>query len=243
MKKIDFISSSDIQVFSVFSVDFVRQFFNFFLLRVHGDIVSKSGSSIYKLLLSRSRFLTELFLKFQTKTFCQGGQNCILGIKRYMFLEKIRLRKNLIFFKFGHSKFFCYFGGFFSAGFQNLHSTCPPEDSKAKVFLFWQYYFSRSRILTELFLKFQTKTFCHFGQNCIRSIQKNNLLKIQCFEKIRNVPPLSDMQWKVLWLLGEKLRNFRQICLRPSQLHFEEIFFPKLEYFFIVFLYLNEFVL
>ena len=79
------------------------------------------------------------------------------------------------------------------------------------------------------FWSFSQKLFCKFGQNCIQSIQRNALIKLISFTKFWYVPSFFGIEWKIFWLLGEKLRHVSQICTSQSQLHFEESIFVELE--------------
>ena len=84
----------------------------------------------------RFRILVEVFFRFFAGSFCQVRRNCILGVERYTFLEKVCLGKKQTFFQVRTLNNFLQFWDFFSTSLQNLHSTCPCAHSEEKMFSF-----------------------------------------------------------------------------------------------------------
>ena len=175
-------------------------------------------------------FLWKFFFRFSAGSFCQARRNCILGVERYTFLEKVCLWKKQTVFLSSDLQHFSVTLRFFLDSFTKFaFYVYMGTFWRKNVFLFDNFLFTRSRNLTGQFLNFHTNTFCQFGQNCIRSIQTYELIKIKYFTKQRNIPPICGLEWKVFWPVSEKIQHFCQICARLSQLRFEEIFFLKLE--------------
>ena len=99
-EKSRFFSSSDIQNFSVISVDFFPPVLEICILRVHRKTLNRKGFFFDKIIFSRSRTLTEFLWSFRQKLFVTLVKTAIEVSKRTIWWKFDVLRKLEMFHHF-----------------------------------------------------------------------------------------------------------------------------------------------
>ena len=104
-----------------------------------------------------------------------------------------------------------------------MQSTCPHIHSENKFSIFWHKSFiPRLGTSTEVFSNYQTKQFGVFCRKLHSTYPEKRFDENSFFQKLGNVLPLTDFEWKVSCLLAEKLLYDCRNCTYLFRLHFKK---------------------